>query len=151
MNLTFRYSDIHVADRFNQNVWYQLMSDVRLSRRIVFFRQDASRWWATTCTSPKRKRGRLAAHCCLGHPHTLTNPSETSREALGQLLATSSVEHAGKYRKLAWEKAAAICQHQVNALLVRGGFDAELSPGDSPSFLHCLWKKVHFYNIQSPA
>lgn len=40
----------------------------------------------------------------LGHPHTF--PSETSRKALGQPLATSSVEHAEKCERLAGEKGS---------------------------------------------
>lgn len=71
--------------------------------------------------------------------HTLTHPSETSRKALGQLLAISSAEHAGEMRKAGWgKKAEAICQHQVNVLLVQGEFDAELSPGEIPSFPYCV-------------
>lgn len=146
------YLEIDVAYSITQNVWYQLTSNVR--QWTVFFRQAASRGWAATCTSPKRKRGRPAAHSCLGHPLTHSPiPQRLGRKALGQLLATSSAEHAGKRGKLAGEKGQwmvpAICQHQVNVLLVRGEPDAEPSPGEYPSFLHCLWKKVHFYYSQS--
>lgn len=72
------------------------------------------------------------AHSSSGHPptHTLVDPSETSSKALGQL-ATSSVEHAGKCRKLAGGK------HSSN-LSTSGeyGAAAGLSPGDLPSSLH---------------
>lgn len=116
LNLTFRYLDMYIAVRFNQKV--------RQSWWIVFFRQDASRWWATTCISPKRKRGRLAAHRCLGHPHTFADPSKTFRKSVGQLLVTSSVEHAGEMRKAGGGKmqrmVVAICQHQEIVLLVWG-------------------------------
>lgn len=79
-----------------------LMSDRAIG--IVFCRTDARPRWATNCTLPKRRWGSPAAHCSSGHPRTLVDPSETSSEALGQLLATSSVEHAGKCRKLAGGK-----------------------------------------------
>ena len=69
----------------------------------------------------EERRTEPAAYCSLGHPHTFADPSETSRKALGQPLATSSVEHAEKCEKLAGEKkrqrmVTAICQHQVNVL-----------------------------------
>lgn len=151
LTLTFRYLDIYVTDRFNQNIWYQLKSDVRQSRWIVFFGQDASRWWATTCTSPRRKQDRLAAHCCLGHPHTLTNPSETSREALGQLLATSSVKHAGKCGKLAWEKGSSNLSTSGECVAGARRAWCRTSPRRQPIIPALSLKKVHFYNIQSPA
>lgn len=49
------------------------------------------------------------------------------------------------------EKAAAICQHEEDVLLLlllRGKADAKLSPGEVPSFL-ALWKVNRV--IQSPA
>lgn len=47
----------------------------------------------------------------------------------------------GNVKSWQGKKAAAICQHQVNVLPVRGEHDAELLPGEIPSFLHTLFEK----------
>lgn len=109
-------------------------SDGFNSQWIVFFRTDARTWRATTCTLQKRKRGRLAAHCSLGHPHTPADPLETSSKAAGQLLTTSSVEHAGKCRKLAWGKGSSN-PSTSGGVPSQSMLDANIFPGDVPLFL----------------
>lgn len=68
--------------------------------------------------------------------HTPADSSETSSKALGQLLATSSVEHAGKCRKLAGWKGSGNLSTSGECVPLQGKLDAKLSPREVPLFLH---------------
>lgn len=49
-----------------------------------------------------------------------------------KLWVSQWLEHAGIVESRQGEKAAAICQHQGNMLLLQGEFDADAFPGEYP-------------------